>query len=150
MLTVGNTEGFNRLTTTFKPKTITIRWIRSGLTVVDLGFIGLTLTTLGPWQVMLCSTLNDGTFNSAIVRKLSDGIVSHICECWDAKLAEEHGGTFESNARLISTAPEMARLLREVVLWHESGINDGKPDGKLIALICEVLAKHCAMVKGNP
>lgn len=78
MLTVGNTEGFNRLTRTFKPKAIRIEQVRSGVCDVKLEFIGLTLShRSGRWEARkLAAQLADLTGSPAFNVKIGGRLVA--------------------------------------------------------------------------
>ena len=65
-----------------------------------------TKHTPGPWVIRQ----NGGSQVS--IEKSENGIRSIIAETYYSKLADEHGGNYEANARLIAAAPDMLAALR--------------------------------------
>ena len=64
--------------------------------------------TKGPWVARQIG----GSHVS--IEKVSNGIRSVIAETCYFKLADEHGGEYSANARLISAAPELLAALKEL------------------------------------
>lgn len=65
--------------------------------------------TPGPWL----ARQSGGSHVS--IEKISDGIRSVIAETYYFKLAEEHGGGYSANARLIAAAPDLLAALVDMV-----------------------------------
>ena len=82
--------------------------------------------TSGPWVIQA----NGGSQVS--IEKVSDGIRSVIAETFYQKLADEHGGDYQANARLIAAAPDLLQVAKDFLLlaqlhdWEGAAIDFAK------------------------